>query len=233
MLLLTAALLIAALGIAACGGGGDDDDDSRGADSSAAAQSQAEDQAEEQASDGEAGPPPDGDEQSEAPVEPAIVFEERELVSTIGPGRDGARLGSVTVAVPAAWVEAEDFPGLFGPEDDPFSVQFNVGSTCGGGCAQRTAGEWAEIAEDVEFSQFRDGENFEVELEEELADGKLLVATSSIGLEFVVVARWLEGRTEYFYCRFSTSDSERYPLAQFEQACLDADIADLPESSST
>jgi len=48
----------------------------------------------------------------------------------------------------------------------------------------------------------------------------------------VTVARWLVGRTEYFYCRFFTSKSAGYPLAAFEEACRGADISELPESAT-
>ena len=226
-------LCLVALVLAGCGGGEDDSSEaasSEAGDSQEAMEVEAEEEGE--ASDGEAGPPPDGEEPGEGPVEAAIVFEERELVSAVGPGRDGPWLGSVTVGVPEGWVEAADFPGLFRPESDSFEAQFSVGGTCGGACVQRTAAEWAEVAEETEFSQFRDEENFEIEIEEDLADGKLLVATNSFGLVLVSVARWIEGRTEYFYCRFATNDSVRYPLAGFEEACRGARIDDLPESSS-
>jgi len=84
------------------------------------------------------------------------------------------------VAVPVDWAEDPGFWGLFSPPDNPFRAQLSAGSTCGGGCVQRTEAEWAETAQETEFAQFRDEENFEIEVEEDLADGKLLVATSNL-----------------------------------------------------
>ena len=147
-------LCLVALVLAGCGGGGDDSSEAASSESGVSQQATnvaAEEEGEGAAPDGEAGPPPDSEEQSEAPVEAAIVFAERELVSAVGPGRDGPRLGSVTVGVPEGGVEAADFPGLFGPESDSFEARFSVGSTCGGACVQRTAAEWVAIAEEVEF----------------------------------------------------------------------------------
>lgn len=224
------------MALAACGGG-DDESASDAATSGVAEQSDeqaVDEQAESRASDGEAGPPPAAaDEEEEAPAEVTLEFEDRELVSLANRADSDSRLGAVTVAVPVEWIESSDFEGIFGPEDDPFGAQFSVGATCGGGCVRPTAAEWAEVAEEVEFGQFRDEENFEVEIEEDLADGKILVATNSFGVHIVNVARWIDGRVEYFYWRFTTSDPDLYPPAQFEQACREADISDLPESSST
>ncbi len=73
--------------------------------------------------------------------------------------------------------------------------------------------------------------SFEIESETELADGKVLRATNSFGNQIVVVARWLEGRTEYLFCRYSTSKPEVYRRASFEEACRAAAIDDSPRSS--
>jgi hypothetical protein len=227
----TMVILIAALAIAACGGSSDGDSDGTTAVVSSEAATPVGTDSDE---DLPAGPPPalDPSPEAEAPTAAALVFEAREIVSYVFAGDEDSRLGSVTVGVPAGWDEAEDFSGLFGLLSDPFGPQFSVGSSCGGGCDSRTAAEWAVVAEDVVFSQFRDAENFTIEIEEDLPDGKILVATNSFGLEIVNVARWIDGRVEYFYCRFSTPELDTTPIGQFETACQGADIADLPESAS-
>ena len=226
------ALLIAVLAVAACGGSDDGDD----GDPAAAVSPQPETPIPtDSADDAPAGPPPaadaaNDDQQADAPTA-ELVFERREIVSYVGGGEEGTRKGSVTVALPVDWDQAPDFPGLFGLPDDPFGPQFSVGSTCGGACIARTTAEWAALTDEGEFGQFRDTENFTIEVEEDLADGKLLVATNSFGVTIVDVARWIGGRTEYFYCRFFTPDADALPIAPFERACRDAAIDDLPDSA--
>ena len=227
-----AALLIATSAVAACGGSDDCDD----GDPAAAAAPQAETPSpSDSPENAPAGPPPSADaanddQQADAPTA-ELVFERREIVSYVGGGDEGTRKGSVTVAIPVGWDQAPGSPGVFRLPDDSLGSQFSVGSTCGGSCIARTAAEWAALTAAGEFGQFRDTENFTVELEEELADGRLLVATNSFGVTIVDVARWIGGRTEYFYCRFFTPDADALPIAPFERACRDAAIDDLPDSA--
>ena len=226
-------MLIAALAAAACGGGDDEPAVAVVPAGAPTSSGQAETPIPADApGEAPAGPPPSGGAEVDASATDALVFERREIVSEVVAGDPSTRLGSVTVGIPVGWDESPNFPGLFGLLSDPFGPTFNVGSSCGGGCVERTDVEWAAVVEDAEFSQFRDAENFTIEIEEDLADGKLVVATNSFGVEIVSVARWIPGRTEYFYCRFTTDDSGSYPLGAFEEACRGASIEDLPASAS-
>ena len=56
----------------------------------------------------------------------------------------------------------------------------------------------------------------------------MLRATNGFGNQIVVVARWLEGGTEYLFCRDSTSKPEVYRRGPFEEACRAAAIDDSP-----
>ena len=160
-----------------------------------------------------------------------LTFQARTILSLAVPGDESTRLGSVTVPVPLDWPEDPALPGRFLADPEDFVAIFDVGSSCGGACRPRSAAEWLALAQEAEFEQFRDTENFEILLEDALPDGRLVVADNSFGNRSLAVARWLSDRSEYFFCRFSTSEPDQFNLEQFASACTAALIDDLPTSS--
>jgi hypothetical protein len=227
-------LAIGLVAVAAAACGGDDSDAVVASDAAAAIEAAA-------AIDNAADPPAPADpipgEPDSIPFSLAsnaefLTFQARPIVSFAIPGDESTLLDSVTVPVPLDWPEDPVFPGRFLADPEELKVTFHVGSSCGGRCAPRSTAEWLALAQETEFEQFRDSEDFTILLEDELEDGRLLVADNSFGIRNLVVARWLADRSEYFFCRFSTSEPDQFNFEQFASACTAALIDDLPTSST-
>jgi hypothetical protein len=161
-----------------------------------------------------------------------LTFQARTIAALAAPDDASTQLGSVTVPVPLDWPEDPAFRGRFLTDREEFVAIFHIGSSCGGGCTPRSTAEWLALAEGTEFEPFRDREDFTILLEGELEDGRLLVVDNSFGTRNLVVARWLPDRSEYFFCRFWTSEPDQFNFEQFASACTAALIDDLPTSST-
>ena len=214
-LLLAAGVLIAV----ACGRG-DDETASR----SAAMRSET---AEAVAAQGST--PTDGRQEPAADAADAsgdLVFDERVLQGEIAPGVPDPDV-QITVAIPVGWETSNpNFPDIFTPPAsagfDPLLTAMSVGGSCAGGCGPQPASEWARRAEAMEFAQFRNQAAFEILREQELADGRLVLAVNNFGVVAMTVARWKGGAEQYFYCRFSADEDDLELVPSFGAACAQA-----------
>lgn len=118
---------------------------------------------------------------------------------------------------PKGWEEGV-IPGRVKPPaggpDLGFATAFSTGSNCDGSCEPK---DWAAISDKVEFSQFTSG-NWQVEKDEKLPDGRLLVVTSGDRVD-IALARWKEGASRYFSCRVTLDKPLTEAVAAFEEAC--------------
>ena len=155
-----------------------------------------------------------------------LVFRERTLQGEIAPGVPDPDI-QITVAIPVGWEATNpNFPDIFTPPAeagfDPLLTAMSVGGTCAGGCGPQPAGEWARRAEANEFAQFRDESAFTIVEEQELSDGRLVLAVNNFGVVAMTVARWKGGAEQYFFCRFSADEDDIGLVPGFGAACAQA-----------
>jgi hypothetical protein len=127
----------------------------------------------------------------------------------------------LAAAVPSGW-ESKHMPGSYRPADEAdlgFMTRFSVGSNCDGYCKPK---DWAASVQQIEFAQF-ETDGFEIEKDEELANGRLLVARSDDSA-YVVAAWWKSDASKYYYCRASLDDDAADAVAAFETACRNTHV---------
>jgi hypothetical protein len=151
-----------------------------------------------------------------------IVFEEREITSTMGSRKD-----VYTMAAPKSWKPGDMnmFAKLKPADTDGFGnfTELHLSSNCDGACVSK---DWAAVSEKVNFAQFR-GEGFKVVKDEKSASNHLMVATNKEdSTTYVVYAWWTEGASRYFSCSvtldkgFSADGPDpRAAAPAFERAC--------------
>ena len=164
------------------------------------------------------------DEPQEAGAE--LTFEVRVLKGELLPGAPDPDM-EIMVAIPAGWQPpSPDFLHIFSPPEDAgfdrLVTAMTVGASCGGGCGPQSGAEWAQRTESFEFAQFRDPGAFDLLREEELSDGRLVLAVNNFGNVALFVARWADGEARYLYCRFTGTEETLELVPQFEAACREA-----------
>jgi hypothetical protein len=122
----------------------------------------------------------------------------------------------VAIVAPKGW-KAGMMPGSYQPPEDAslgFMTRYSVSSNCDGDCAPK---DWKATADKVDFAQFK-GDQFKIEKDENLPNGRVLVAKSG-ETTYVVAAWWKDGAKKYYNCR-ATLDREIAAAAPaFEAAC--------------
>lgn len=197
VLLLTA--LFAVIAVVAAGCGGDD-----GGESGSAAEDSGSGDTSEQETDGESD---DGSGGSGG-------FDEVEMEE------------GVVARVPAGWTLEDEQFGTFVPPDgtglDPMVTGFRVVSSCAGACEPKSADEWQAGSVDEVFGQFDDEAAFTISRDEELANGRVVVAENDFGNVSVAVARWQDGAERYLWCMLTAKADEVDDalLADAEEACV-------------
>lgn len=125
---------------------------------------------------------------------------------------------------PKGW-ETGVIPGRVKPPaggpDLGFMTAFSTGSNCDGSCEAK---DWAAVSDKVEFSQFTGGD-WQIEKDEKLADGRLLVAKKADRVD-IALARWKTGASRYFSCRATLDKPLMEAAAAFEEACRQLKIVE-------
>ena len=111
-------------------------------------------------------------------------------------------------------------PPAGGP-DLGFMTAFSTGSNCDGSCEAK---DWAAVSDKVEFSQFTGGD-WQVEKDEKLPDGRILVAKKADRVD-IALARWKTGASRYFSCRATLDKPLMEAAAAFEEACRQMKIVE-------
>jgi hypothetical protein len=131
--------------------------------------------------------------------------------------------------VPVGWTPDDILPGRFKPPRvDKFDPnEYSVSTTCQGECKGRSAADWKAVNDKDLFAQFSGG-SFKVGKDEDLGDGRLVVATTErMGDEVVhvVLARWRDGAARTLWCTAELAGDWRPAAAAFELACRAAEMA--------
>lgn len=125
---------------------------------------------------------------------------------------------------PKGW-EPGVIPGRVKPPaggaDLGFSTSFATGSNCDGACESK---DWAAIADKVEFAQLTGGE-WQVDKDEKMADGRLVVARKADRVDIALV-KWKAGASRYFYCRATLDKPLMDAAGAFEEACRQLQLRD-------
>jgi hypothetical protein len=121
----------------------------------------------------------------------------------------------VVAVQPKGWTG--DALGVRPPEDADlgFMTSMAVSANCDGACEPK---KWDEVADKVDFAQFKRAD-FTVEKDEKLDGGGRLVVARTVDRTYVVAALWKEGAKRYFTCHVTLDQEVAAAAPAFESAC--------------
>ncbi len=152
-----------------------------------------------------------------ADLKDKLVFEKRDILE-----ERGRKATTYTVVAPKGWQpRMKGFASLEPAKDGPdlgFMTSFGVGGNCDGLCKAKN---WAETADKVNFSQFKDDKVVD---EKTTKTSRMLIAEKGENT-YVVYAWWSDGAPRYHTCQATLEAPVKGAAKAFAKACEAVAIA--------